>query len=186
MEVLRNKLLDNNETLQYILTYMEEGKFMLESDNPETAFPYFEKVLELAEKIDLANNDKLLADLIGHGYMSLTFAFTGAIDKAEEEYKIAKNIFDKRENNSRDDSFINYCTAGLEINKGNYENAIKLLNPGTIRNSLYSLYYTGLAYDMAGNPEKAIEYYNKVLNWGPLYNSFFLKKSEQRIDELRR
>lgn len=167
---------------------MYKGMMLLESGDPAGAIRYFVQVQEMIPSTGLKADEVIAANFYNHGFQCMALAAGKKLEKARQELALSRQIFESREKNIQDTNFMNLFQGSLEILLKNYKQAIEFMEPGAIKSaSVSSQYYTGLAYDRAGNVDKAIEYYTKANeSANTTFTAFYLNKTKKRIQELKK
>jgi len=169
IEFSKNKIPENNAANAYLIFI--KGKIFHNMNMPDSALGYYEKALNIRQKIYKTENREL-AD--SYYYLNKIYFSFGDLKNAlfynDKALKIAKNIYDK------DNSFIINILNDkglIELYSMNHRNAEKIFNHtlnltrkkfglNSIEN-IYPLSYLGLVYQDLGDYDNAIENQKEVL-----------------------
>ena len=165
----KNKIAENNAANAYLI--FTKGKIFHNMNMPDSALGYYEKVLNIRQKIYKTENREL-AD--SYYYLNKIYFSFGNLEKAlfynEKALKIAKKLYEK--DNSLIINILN--DKGLiELYSMNHRNAEKIFNYtlnltrkkfglNSIEN-IYPLSYVGLVYQDLGDYDNAIKNQKEVL-----------------------
>ncbi len=162
-----------------------KGWYAMHGDMPELALETFTMGLNMiygsAEELEF----KLSLTLGLYGSLSVLYGAMGDKVKAKQHLEEARMINNNSDLDQIDRRFYCACSAAYNIYEGNYEQAIKDAKLFADLASVPCKYYMALAYDLSGNREQAIKYYDMAYkNINPYYTGFFFNKSKNRLEEL--
>jgi tetratricopeptide (TPR) repeat protein len=188
LDAMKKKAIEVKNLFYRIFENTYKGLMLVESGNPAGAIAHFRQSHDLIPTVGLDSAGVSYQNMYNQGFLSMALAFSGQLDEAQKELALAKQIFDGRARGIQDNNFMGLFQGTLEINRKNFPKAIELLEPGAILNeSAPNQYYTGLAYDLAGNRVKAIEFYTKANeNLDTNFTALYLNKTKKRLEELKK
>ncbi len=147
---------------QIIRGNINKGFILAESGKPAEGKKFFMKAKALLDKPDFPEANRKVVGPNMDSWICYALIANNELDAAEKELEKRKTIVTKR-NVPAEIEGLNFDIAFLAYKKGSYKKAIEYFKKSSKFNP-HDIYYLGLAYDKAGNKEKAKKCFKKIID----------------------